>query len=185
MRLDNSIEAWNQRALEAQTPWEAASFSKYSQDARYEIVAKYLKVGDWPSKSILDWGCGFGRFSDSVSPEFTYCGYDHSPEMVARARESYPQRKFTSEESELELGYDYITAIGVWTLASAFAPLDELSRLWDRTRIGLIACLYRGTDPQCTISQPSAFAAFASNLTDNWLIDATYLPNDFLVALYK
>lgn len=183
--LDNSVEAWNERARQAQTPWEAASFSEYSQVARYDTVAKYLKIGDWPGNSVLDWGCGFGRFVDWVSPEFTYCGYDHSPEMVARAKELYPKCKFASDVKELELGYDHIVAIGVWTLASAFTYLNELTWLWDRARKSLIACLYRGTDERCTKSDPIAVVALANSLTNKWLIDATYLPNDFLVAMYK
>ena len=183
MVLDNSVEAWNERAKHAQTPWEAASFSKRSQDLRYGAVLLKLANRIKSRDTLLDYGCGFGRFSSES--EWDYTGYDHSPEMVARAKVLYSEHKFTSNVKELELGYDHIVAISVWTLASAFTYLDELTWLWDRARKSLIACLYRGADERCTKSEPAQVATLAAQLTDKWLIDATYLPNDFLVAMYK
>ena len=99
MVLDNSVEAWNERPKHAQPPWEAASFSKRSQDLRYGAVLLKLANRIKSRDTLLDYGCGFGRFSSES--EWDYTGYDHSPEMVARAKVLYSEHKFTSNVKEL------------------------------------------------------------------------------------
>jgi SAM-dependent methyltransferase len=78
-------------------------------------------AGPTNSFSINDYGCGFGalvKFLTQRGDRFTYCGFDISQEMIARAKQLYedqPDVRFTVQESELTAA-DFTVASGIFNV---------------------------------------------------------------------
>ncbi len=77
--------------------WNADDYARHSQSQKQwgrELMAKLRLSGD---ESLLDIGCGDGKLSAQIArrlPHGTVLGVDNSPEMIALARERYPQGRF-------------------------------------------------------------------------------------------
>ncbi len=73
------------------------------------------------SFSLNDYGCGFGALVAYLmqrGERFTYCGFDISQEMIARAKQLYanqPNVQFTAQESELTAA-DFTIASGIFNV---------------------------------------------------------------------
>lgn len=93
--------------------------SDESQRLRF---AQLLRLVDVRRRfSINDYGCGYGAFVEYLREtgcSFAYCGFDISPQMIAKAKELYAGTSdvcFVSESSELGLA-DYTVASGVFNV---------------------------------------------------------------------
>jgi SAM-dependent methyltransferase len=90
-----------------------------SQRTRFAQLLK-VRVDDAPF-TINDYGCGYGALFDYLSGEgypFKYCGFDISPQMIAKATELHSgmrQVAFVTEESRLT-GAHYTVASGVFNV---------------------------------------------------------------------
>ena len=159
---------WDARARHAATSWEAAGWSERGQTERFRAVRKALDLvaGD----SILDLGCGTGRFIEFLPDFVSYTGWDSSPAMRERARREYPQARFLSRPSGER--YDHIVCIGTFNLTPEPIALAIIYGLIEVARRSVIASLYCGNDERCTrFSEPEGAR-----------IVRGYLDNDFLAV---
>jgi SAM-dependent methyltransferase len=96
--------------------WGVDWNSTESQELRF---AQLLRVCDLAQPfSINDFGCGYGalaRYLSETPSEFTYVGFDLSPDMVAHAAAEHPAHKFTSHLAELRPAH-YTLASGIFNV---------------------------------------------------------------------
>ncbi len=115
--------------------WSSAE----SQRLRFEQL---LSVCDTSAQfSLNDFGCGYGALLGLLRDRkvaVDYRGHDLAPEMVAKARELYPDATFVGRDGRLEVA-DYTVASGLFNVKLTTAPnewrdyivhtVDELARL--------------------------------------------------------
>lgn len=115
--------------------------SDESQRLRFSQLLKICEPGQ--PFSINDYGCGYGALIDYLNEcgaVFSYCGFDVSQEMIAKARELHSSAnvRFVGAERELTPA-DYTVASGIlnvrlgcpnqeW-LQYILATLESLNRL--------------------------------------------------------
>jgi SAM-dependent methyltransferase len=118
--------------------------SSESQRLRF---AQLLKLCDRDAPfAINDYGCGYGAFADYLLDKgysFRYCGFDISPQMIAKATELHDamdQVTFVSEEGDLTEA-DYTVASGIFNV-----KLDTPAAEWEKyvlKTLGIINALSR------------------------------------------
>ncbi|ORY29439.1 S-adenosyl-L-methionine-dependent methyltransferase [Rhizoclosmatium globosum] len=133
-------EQWTLPAIQNTMPQVAAAPAKWPAPQT---------VGDWaPKLRVLDVGCGTGRASAAFSTDptkFSVTGIDASPEMMQKARESYPLfdslqvLDLESSESWIEFfkdgeRFDAVISSGVFDFIRD--PLGLLGRCRDVCREG-------------------------------------------------
>jgi len=101
----------------------AQSFSQTRQNpwAGWNKLALYLKLNLINPKSLLDLGCGNGRFFGFITklyPSINYFGVDFSESLIKIAKNLFPNTTFKTMnlnnlENELNNKYDFITLFGV------------------------------------------------------------------------
>jgi len=115
--IDARVEAYYTGRLKefGATPRGVDWNSLESQDLRFaQLLHAVPRKG---AVRVLDFGCGFGSFSEALhrwNPEATYLGYDLSEPMIAAARERVrlPGFTFTTQRDALEPA-DVLVASGV------------------------------------------------------------------------
>jgi SAM-dependent methyltransferase len=114
---DDQKIANHYRALFAKhgdSPKSLQWFDEQSQEKRFEVLAA---IGDLNGASMLDFGCGLGRFARYLKKRnvsVTYTGVDLVPEMRDHAAREHPEHRFCRPE---ELGgdlFDYAFISGVF-----------------------------------------------------------------------
>jgi SAM-dependent methyltransferase len=143
-----------------------------SADGQHRRFERLLQVLDPSavSPSINDYGCGYGSLIDALSsrlPDFSYCGYDVSPSMLAAARKLHPEgkgRRFVSDRGKLTRA-DYTVASGILNVRLD-APVDVWEAYVLRTIDDLVAASRLGV----------AFNALTSHS------DATFMRDDLYYA---
>lgn len=183
--LENSPRAWSERASRP-TSHEAAMWSEGGQTRRFLAVLEHLRLRD--GDTLLDFGCGTGRFSEFLPHAVSYHGLDWSEEMRDRVALEHPRARVL--DSLPELIFDHVVCIGPFNLADGWSQeqtFAQLADLWNGyTRRALVACLYRGHDPACIRYEPEDAAEFARRLgCVTFAIDGTYLENDLLLELRR
>jgi SAM-dependent methyltransferase len=122
--------------------WGVDWNSTESQELRFEQL---LRVADLSRPfSINDYGCGYGALAGYLEAKgcnFSYGGFDLSPDMVAHAAEHYQRHSFTTDLSAMEPA-DYALASGIFNVkvgvdderwdAYVRETLDALARLSTR-----------------------------------------------------
>lgn len=69
-----------------------ANYGVYTEGMRKSLLDKVYFMDKVDAKIFVDYGCADGaliKFLHSLFPEYTYIGYDISPEMVDRAKDSF------------------------------------------------------------------------------------------------
>lgn len=98
--------------------------SKESQFLRFEQLTKIILKDDF---SILDYGCGYGSLIEFLKlkyKSFNYLGIDISEEMIANAKQLYPDYEFKTQLQD-KLYFDYIVASGIFNV-----KLDTSNQIW-------------------------------------------------------
>lgn len=188
--MKNTPAAWDERARTAPTSWEAASWSRHSQDVRFHVVRSLLKIS--AGDGVLDFGCGTGAFIDYLPSSTTYFGLDWSPEMRARARAEHP-RAITLGELDDDLVFDHVVCIGAFNLSDNWSKektWETLEELWTmHTRCSLVVSLYRAID-----QTPSTMLAYtAADLAEllerlgspSFVLRGDHLSNDLVIGAYR
>lgn len=162
------------------------------QQLRFEILAGILE-GLPPSTpvSLCDFGCGYGALFDFLCtlphlPDFTYTGYDISPDMIkaAKARINDPRARFI-EATEVSTPVDFTLVSGTYNLKidapedvwTAYIK-DSLTNLWQMSRQGLAFNLLDNRYPEkgdgLYYADASEFRDFCSGFSS----DITIIDND-------
>ncbi len=182
--VDNSVEAWDARAVRASTDWDAAMWSEHGQTTRFTSVVRALNLR--PSDNLLDYGCGTGRLVEFVPPDVSYVGVDRSAGMIEKAKERTKGAFYTKAPP---WKFDHVVAIGVFNLSDGWSKEDTwsvLDQLWnDCTRRTLAVCLYRGVAKGSLIYSAPEIAEFAMLRTTNFTVDCSYLPNDAMLVMRR
>ena len=166
--------------------------SPQGQAQRFRVL---LEIGDCQHASILDVGCGVGHLVEQlVTRQFQgrYLGIDTLAEMVASARERYPEWRFEEGDilaSDAPWTADYVVGSGLFT----FSDLD----LMKKTVTAMFAACTKGValnalsawadrkEPGEFQADPLATLEFCRTLTPWVTLRHDYMPQDFTVYLYR
>lgn len=95
--------------------------SEASQSLRLRVLLRGLGVDMLDSFSVLDYGCGYGALvevANTISPNFSYTGFDVSSAMIEVARQRFRDVgstiAFTTELPDTT--FDYTIASGVFNV---------------------------------------------------------------------
>jgi SAM-dependent methyltransferase len=109
---------------------QAVRWTPRGQLWRYETLSSI--TGDLSGKSMLDFGCGKGDFYGFLKERRffpSYCGIDVNANLIALARDKYPEAEFIEldiDEEEFTRQFDVIILCGVFNLR--IAGIAESSR---------------------------------------------------------
>lgn len=82
------------------------------------------------AQTVLDVGCGIGMLVPHLSEGTDYLGIDIVPELIEKAREHYPERRFSVADPVQVLGqYDLVCCLGVLSHIPAGDLYEFLSSL--------------------------------------------------------
>lgn len=122
--------------------------STESQVLRFDQLSRILPEQKTEAFSLLDFGCGYGALFERLVQQrenFTYVGYDISPEMIAHCKSKFPHKNlsFYSEEEKLPT-VDFVLASGVFSVKVQFDDsvwltyiLGSLQKLFELSRKGI------------------------------------------------
>lgn len=184
MTIENTPQAWSDRAVTARTSHEAALWSEKGQRDRMVAVIKALDPQ--PGERLLDFGCGTGRLVEFLPDGVGYMGHDWSLGMLTRAKVDHPGHQWTASQPMGK--FDLVACIGTFNLKHNWSKEKTwmmLLRCWilNRPR-ALVACLYRGEDRACLRYEPVETLAAVRNL-DALSTVSEYLPNDLLLVMKR
>lgn len=77
--------------------WNSAQYMKYAKERTQPSVDLVARLSDINPKNVLDIGCGPGNSTHALKVRFAdadILGIDASPDMLERARATYPDMKF-------------------------------------------------------------------------------------------
>ena len=131
-----------------------------SQEAHFAELLRVLPADSAVPVSVSDLGCGYGALAAYLAERRTlsaYHGYDINEEMIAAARETYPDPVFSFDVSDVPLHeVDYALASGIFTLrldrtdeACWQSMIDGLDALHRSSRLGFaFNCLTSYSDKE-------------------------------------
>lgn len=102
---------------------QAVRWTPEGQRLRYEALLRI--AGNISGKTILDFGCGKGDFYGFLKGKgvpVQYCGIDINDNLIAIAKQKYPETQFLVrdiEEEEFKHSFDIIFVCGVFNLRVA------------------------------------------------------------------
>jgi len=182
----NTPETWDRMAVHAGTSWDAAMWgNERSQTVRFLAALHHLDLrgGD----TLLDVGCGTGRFSEFLPESVAYTGTDWSKKMLVRAEFEHPGRTFRGEIPWWR--YDHVVAIGTFNLEGNTTTQLQLwlESFWKlRTKRSLLLSVLRVGAERCVAFAPSWLAQMGEELSPrSFLVDCSYLPNDAMLVLKR
>ena len=168
--------------------------SRHNQEQRFAVL---LEVGPLSNSRVLDVGCGVGDlygFMLRSGIQAQYTGVDILPEMVAYARERYPDARFEVGDAVQGLGperFDYVLCSGAFNvnfgsnLTAVRKILPELlARSTRGVAINFLSTRARERDAILYNYDPEATLAFCRTLTPHVRLVEGYLSNDFTLHLY-
>lgn len=177
----NTPEAWSERA-QIPEAWSAALWSEFGQTQRFLAALRHLDLleGD----TLLDFGCGSGRFAEFLPQSVSYYAYDWAEGMRERVRRDHPRAWVLDEMPDMT--FDHIVCIGPFNLKNGWSKRrtwEMLDALWVLTDRTLVVSLYTGNDPDCLIYNIEEVACEIPN--NRFLIDSGYLDNDLMMVLKR
>ena len=184
---------WDQKARSAADDCVRIESGRKGQRLRFEA---FLRAHDVRGRSILDIGCGVGDFFarlQETKAGADYLGIDVSPEMIARARQRFPDGIFeVGEAGLLDARFDYTVAFAIHnvkvergreileqSLRQQFALCDIAAH------ISLLTDRYKDFDPHIQAWPAEELLTLALSITPYVTLRHDYLPNDFSVTLYR
>lgn len=167
--------------------WMAAHwFSQEDQDARFEIVKKYLERSD----SILDVGCGQGDILRHISST-EYLGIDITPEMIQLARVKFPTHRFQVADILSFEGRPFHTAVAVGSFGLRLEDSDNyiyfqraVNSMLKHARNCIIVVPRTGSSlniPYVFHYDPDRIAGLVSSACRTFSIDARSLEHEMIV----
>lgn len=185
MSVGNDVATWNKRGRKAKTAWEAALWSEYGQNTRFMSALQHIRPQ--PSHSVLDFGCGMGRFCTFLPQDVSYTGVDWAPAMLARAEEENSRGSYYEEVPGWR--FDHVVAIGTFNLADKWSKdrtWRQLESLWENNvKRTLVVSLLRSEVPGHLTYDPLEAIVFARSRSNAFELDCAYLPNDMMLVMRK
>ena len=149
---------------------------------RHSILASILRGG-----TVLDVGCGYGRFCIHSSPKH-YLGIDVLPEMIEAARKLYPDCRFEVGDiahPKPEWEADYVVASGMFQFGDLDWVYTALTHMCKLARKGVAVNFLREGAKEEFVVNSWTIGWMARLFSPYYTIRADYLPNDFTLFLYK
>lgn len=112
-----SRDYWNERTKSMKEDLNGMVFMDTRVQEHYNAVCKILSSVNGPHATVLDIGCGWGRFADTFWPE-SYTGVDFSEEMVVLAKSKYPSHTFVHGDAHALPEKQYDVVFGVIVTSS-------------------------------------------------------------------
>ena len=166
--------------------------SSQAQAQRFRVL---LDVGDCRHASILDVGCGVGHLVEQLAaPRFPgrYLGIDVLAEMVACARERYPEWQF--EEGDIlsaapQWTSDYVVGGGMFTFSDRDLMEATVTAMFaactKAVAFNALSAWADRQEPDEFHADPLATVAFCRTLTPWVTLRHDYMPQDFTIYLYR
>jgi hypothetical protein len=108
--------------------------------------------------------------------------------MLKRARREHPAGIYRERVAPGDY-FDHVVCVGTFNLADQWSreqTWDVVERLWKKhTKRLLAVSLYAGADPQTLDYSPDWVLSLAQTLSQCYVIDRSYLPNDVLLVVKR
>jgi SAM-dependent methyltransferase len=166
--------------------------SSQAQQQRFRVL---LEVGEVGHASILDVGCGVGHIVEQLAArQFRgrYLGIDVLEEMVASARERYPEWRFEAGDilaSPASWTADYVLAGGLFTFSDLGLMQATVAAMFAACTRALAFNVLSGwasrAEPDEFHADPLATLEFCRTLTPWVTLRHDYLPQDFTIYMYR
>jgi len=125
---------------------------KWARPEKQGVPGKYLAciLENIEGKSILDVGCGVGRFYSVLPPgEYAYLGVDYSRAMLKVACSRYPEAKFRKGDAyDLSRVARKDTVVGIALLIHLPDVEKGLGQLWSRAKKCLMVTVRMAPEAQ-------------------------------------
>lgn len=194
-----NIEFFNNTIKEEKNEHYAVAQSKISHMKRFE---KIYELGDYNDKKVLDVGCGLGAFYKFLKDRgFSgrYTGYDINELMIEKAKGKYREisNNFTVKdiiEEDVDDEFDYTVSIGplnlkfdnginIKTTKILLKRMFEISKI--AFAISMTSSLSKKKNNDTFYYNPFEIGEYISGFTNNYRIDHSFLPHDFVLFVYK
>jgi SAM-dependent methyltransferase len=176
--------------------WRALGWQ--SRTTQYRRFAVLAEVGALAQTRVLDVGCGLGDLYGYLQTQgipVDYTGYDLLPEMVAHARQRFPEARFEVRDVLQDFGaerFDYILSSGTFNVNfgdNLRAVQQVLHNMVQHCTGGVAINFLKRTvdssnDPIFHYYNPQEMLAFCQTLCPHVRLREGYLPNDFTLYLY-
>lgn len=168
-----------------------------TQTARFAVFRSYL---DLQNRRLLDVGCGQGDLyaflREHQVPFQAYYGWDLSPNMIATARQRFPELKDNFSERDLfsaapEIdSFDWVLCSGSLNYGYDQVRFNEAVKvMFQLARVGLafnVLSTYADfMEGSYFYAHPEETFAFARTLTPWVTLIHAYMPHDFTMILKK
>jgi SAM-dependent methyltransferase len=172
-------------------------YSEYSHLKRFNKLVNTINIDN---KKILDIGSGAGglyQFLKSKEMNFDYLGIDINPDMIDLSRQRFPEVSDKFQlcnifNEDINFKPDIVVSIGAMNLK--FENNEDLlnkfiKRLFDLTgnilAISLTSILAEKYNDLNYYFNPASVTTFIGKFCKRFILDHSYLPNDFFIILYK
>jgi SAM-dependent methyltransferase len=174
---------------------------KGRHEARYAVVAEYLKHLSFPS--LLDYGCGLGflyEFLIHEKAEIAYLGVDMTGEFIESCRERFPapaRFEVIDPTGEITEHFDVVYASGVFNLKTGDSSSESLNYVRERLqklysitkKVLIVDFLSPDVDFKQEKSQHIDYRLVLDWLvpgsTRRWVLRHDYLPYEYAIVLFK
>ena len=172
---------------------------KGRQDERFRALTRGMSSADF---SVLDYGCGLGAlygFLKKKYRKFRYTGVDIVPEFISENKKRHKETVFKKIKSyrDVRKKYDYILASGTFNLLYSPSAKRHKAMVYKIlghlfSKAGKFLAVNFMTD-KVDFKQPGAYHQnipdlyefITRRLSRRVLFDASYLPYEFTVIVYK
>jgi len=194
-----NIDYFTKMLVDSENDHSAVAQSEVSHRKRFE---KIYEIGDWDGKSVLDVGCGIGGFYKFILEKnkiINYTGYDINELMIkeAKIRHENIKNKFTVKDiidKPIKDRFNYVVSVGPFNLK--FSENDNmniteilLKRMYDISidgfAISMTSSLSKKKNDKTYYYDPFEITSYISSFTQNYKLDHSFLPHDFVVFVYK
>ncbi len=175
---------------------QAVRWTPEGQRLRYEALLRI--AGNISGKTILDFGCGKGDFYGFLKGKgvpVQYCGIDINDNLIAIAKQKYPETQFLVrdiEEEEFKHSFDIIFVCGVFNLR--VAGIEEsmnnvLKKLFilcrEALHINLLTYYIAQRNVELFYVKPEKILSFAlTELSPHVILRHGFLKEDLFISIY-